>query len=177
MSFSCPQHQCADCQQKTSDAGGMIFRCRWCERGYCEDCLDWEKTDLVGENLPEFELLGFPSVTQAHFICCPCCKDQHRTDPASREFCERYTVQYDIEYRKYLDQQLTGTVATEVRKKLRVPSSRAESLTDATSLDDSGVSTPQFGCIDRTDTQSLGKHTADSQSFLSASTQSSTFVA
>lgn len=41
IGFNCSQHQCFDCQQKTTDAGGMLLRCRWCERGYCEDCLDW----------------------------------------------------------------------------------------------------------------------------------------
>lgn len=26
MQFHCPQHQCADCQQNTTDAGGMLYR-------------------------------------------------------------------------------------------------------------------------------------------------------
>ena len=26
MHFHCPQHQCADCQQNTTDAGGMLYR-------------------------------------------------------------------------------------------------------------------------------------------------------
>lgn len=86
MHFSCPQHQCVDCQQKTTDAGGMLYRCRWCERAYCEDCLDWEKTNLVGENLKEFELLSFPAVAQAYYIKCPDCTDHHNEVSRSGHF-------------------------------------------------------------------------------------------
>lgn len=46
----------------------MLYRCRWCERGYCEDCLDWDKTELLGENLKEYEILGFPAVSQAYYV-------------------------------------------------------------------------------------------------------------
>ena len=77
MNFSCPQHNCAECESKTGDAGGMLFRCRWCERAYCEDCADWEKTELLGENLREYELLGFPDVSQAYYVKCPECTDHH----------------------------------------------------------------------------------------------------
>ena len=157
MNFSCPQHQCVDCLQKTSDAGGMIYRCRWCERGYCEDCLDWDKADLIGENLIEFELLDFPSVTQAYFIECPCCKDQHADDPISREFCEQYVAQYNSEYQEKLDRQMAASTATEIAKKGKFSSSRAESLTDATTLDDSGFSTPQLGISNNIVTSSLTK--------------------
>lgn len=142
MNFNCPQHQCADCEQKTTDAGGMIFRCRWCERGYCEDCLDWEKTSLIGENLIEFELLGFPSVTQAFFIICPCCNDQHSEDIASRQFCENHAAQYESEYREILKEQGLAVIAAETRKTAVNVPSRAESLTDATTLGESSVSTP-----------------------------------
>ena len=60
--FYCAQHECHDCQSKTSEAGGLIFRCRWCELGYCEDCLDWDKATLVGAILPELEMLNFGAV-------------------------------------------------------------------------------------------------------------------
>ena len=46
----------------------MLYRCRWCERGFCEDCLDWDTTELLGENLKEYEILGFPAVTQAYYV-------------------------------------------------------------------------------------------------------------
>lgn len=72
--FHCPQHQCFECGKNTSDAGGLIFRCRWCEHGYCEECLQWGSEDLIGGNLPEFEMLGHEP-KNAYFIKCPTCKD------------------------------------------------------------------------------------------------------
>lgn len=82
MAFHCPQHECRDCGAKTQDAGGVIFRCRWCEGGFCEDCLDWETARLVGHSLPEFEMLGFGRVTQAFFIECAHCVEHWKEHPA-----------------------------------------------------------------------------------------------
>ncbi|KAF2750328.1 hypothetical protein M011DRAFT_465097 [Sporormia fimetaria CBS 119925] len=82
--FFCAQHECVDCAKKTTDAGGLIYRCRWCENGFCEDCLDWEKVELIGENLPEFEMLGEGPATGAFFIKCPLCKDSMDEDPVRK---------------------------------------------------------------------------------------------
>ncbi|KAI9721935.1 MAG: hypothetical protein M1812_001892 [Candelaria pacifica] len=142
--FHCTQHQCADCLQKTSDAGGMIYRCRWCERGYCEDCLDWDKVELVGENLLEYELLGYPAVTQAFYICCPQCTDYHKEDVAARNFCENAARDYERLHKEMVAKQ-TATTAVQESPTTLEPPSRAESLTDATTVDDSGVSTPKLG--------------------------------
>ena len=120
----------------------MLFRCRWCERGYCEDCLDWDKTELIGENLKEYELLGFPAVSQAFYISCPSCADHHEDNQQSREFCERQAAQVDAEYARFIEQEVL-TLAPEEAKKEVSHSSRAESLTDATTLNDSEVATPR----------------------------------
>lgn len=147
MNYHCSQHQCVDCQQKTTDAGGMIFRCRWCERGYCEDCLDWDKTELLGENLKEYELLGFPAVTQAFYICCPSCTDFHQENHDARDFCRNAASQVDEQYKEMLEGDALMAVAAEESAecaKVALPPSRDESLTDATTLDCSGISTPQL---------------------------------
>lgn len=167
MTFNCPQHQCVDCEQKTSDAGGMIFRCRWCQNGYCEDCLDWDKAELIGENLKEFELIGFPSVSQAFYIYCPACKDHHAEHAGSREFCENMTIEYDTRYKEALNEQALVVAASELAKKEMLPSSRAESLTDGTTLDGSGISTPQFGASDQMATSSSRKRKPAPESILS----------
>ncbi|SMR61289.1 unnamed protein product [Zymoseptoria tritici ST99CH_3D1] len=86
--FTCTQHACRDCGAKTSDAGGVIFRCRWCEAGYCEDCLDWDKANLVGHELPEFGLLNFGRVTQAFYIECHGCVGRWEVDPADKREVE-----------------------------------------------------------------------------------------
>ncbi|KAK1058001.1 hypothetical protein LTR33_013510, partial [Friedmanniomyces endolithicus] len=75
---------CVDCGAKTTEAGGMIFRCRWCEKGYCEDCLDWEKTNLIGDNLPEYKMLGCGARAQAWYIECPGCTERWETDEVDR---------------------------------------------------------------------------------------------
>lgn len=123
----------------------MIYRCRWCERGYCEDCLDWDKTDLLGDSLKEFELLGFSSVTQAFFIRCPCCFDHHAANPAERDLCESHAADYDFQYQITLDEKQANEHAA---GKPLMPASRAESLTDATTAQDSAISTPQLRAFD-----------------------------
>ncbi|KAI9703890.1 MAG: hypothetical protein M1836_007663 [Candelina mexicana] len=130
-------------QEKTSDAGGMIYRCRWCERGYCEDCLDWDKVELIGENLLEYELLGYPAVTQAFYICCPPCAEYHREDSTAREFCVNAARDYERLHKQMMDKQTATAAVQDSRNIVELPS-RAESLTDATTVDDSGVSTPKL---------------------------------
>lgn len=126
----------------------MIYRCRWCERGYCEDCLDWDKTDLIGDSLKEFELLGFPSVTQAFFIRCPCCVDHHAANPAERDLCESHATDYNFQYQIFLDEKQAIEEDAAGKPFMVQPASRAESLTDATTVQDSGISTPHLQTFD-----------------------------
>ena len=121
----------------------MIYRCRWCERGYCEDCLDWDKTDLLGENLKEYELLGFPAVTQAFYIKCPNCYDHHLEDHKARDFCARKAVKIDKQYEKFQQEQDLLAAATEIAKKNIAPPTPAESMTYATTLVSSELTTPE----------------------------------
>ena len=148
MHFHCPQHQCADCEQNTTNAGGMIYRCRWCERGYCEDCLDWDKTDLLGENLKEYELLSFPAVQQAFYIKCPNCHDHHLEDKNARKFCYREDAKIDKRYQKAVEEQALIAAAAAVTIKTTAPPTPAESWTSATTLESSGITTPRFGGLD-----------------------------
>lgn len=137
----------------------MIFRCRWCERGFCEDCLDWDKTKLLGENLLEYELLGFPPVVQAFYIECPSCHDHHEENPEAREFCANIAHEFEDKHREMFDNQVLDV--EEIKEHTMLPPSRAESLTDATTLDDSGISTPQFGGFeDATSTKKLKREAA-----------------
>jgi SWI/SNF-related matrix-associated actin-dependent regulator of chromatin subfamily A member 5 len=93
--FFCPQHACHDCGKNTSDAGGLIFRCRWCPQGFCEDCLDWESVVLVGQNLPEFELLGEPAPAGGFYICCPDCSDSFKNSKVDSEWVEGLEREYE----------------------------------------------------------------------------------
>ena len=120
----------------------MIYRCRWCERGYCEDCLDWDKTDLVGENLKEYELLGFPAITQAFYIKCPSCHDHHLEDGKARDFCAKKATKIDKQFQKYQQEQDLLAAAAQVAKKSTMPPTPAESMTYAPTLQSSGLTTP-----------------------------------
>ncbi|KAF2752986.1 hypothetical protein EJ05DRAFT_228537 [Pseudovirgaria hyperparasitica] len=100
---SCPQHVCTHCSRKAYMAGGMVFRCRFCENAFCEDCLDWDKTKLIGSNLPEFEMLGFAAVTQAYYISCQICTERCETDDQYRAFVENETTRIRIEYEEWLE--------------------------------------------------------------------------
>ncbi|KAJ4368011.1 hypothetical protein N0V83_006366 [Neocucurbitaria cava] len=98
--FFCPQHNCADCGKTTNNAGGLIFRCRWCPQGFCEDCLDWDQTELIGENLPEFELLGEEPTQGGFYIKCPTCIESCEEDKKHREWVKgmegSYKEQHDV---------------------------------------------------------------------------------
>jgi len=120
----------------------MIYRCRWCERGYCEDCLDFDRTTILGDNLKEYEILGFPEVTQAFYISCPSCADHHAHDLTAKLFCDKKAKEYDTDYKRFVKSESAKAAMDEEDRKAMLAPSRAASLTDATTLDDSGLSTP-----------------------------------
>jgi hypothetical protein len=127
----------------------MIYRCRWCERGYCEDCLDFDKTLIIGENLHEYEVLGFQPIAGAFYIKCPDCHDHHVEDPKAEAFCKRKAVEFEREYEDLLEaRRIQNEMEEEELKAALAAPSRPDSLTDATTLDDSGVSTPRMDGFD-----------------------------
>lgn len=126
----------------------MIYRCRWCERGYCEDCLDFSRTTILGDNLKEYEILGFPEVAQAFYISCPSCADRHAHDLTAKHFCDKKAKEYDTDYEQFFESESAKAAMGEEDRKAMLAPSRASSLTDATTLDDSGLSTPQVESAD-----------------------------
>lgn len=120
----------------------MLFRCRWCERSFCEDCLDWEKTEILGENLKEYELVGFPAIDQAWYIKCPKCEEDHEENPSDRAKCDEVTKEIDEKYNKFMEERASAAEAEEETKKVVPVPSRDESLTDATTVETPGVATP-----------------------------------
>lgn len=129
--FNCPQHECHDCEQKTTDAGGMLYRCRWCEKAYCEDCLDWENTKLIGNNLIEYELLGYAAMVQAFYIQCPSCTDHFAENPKDKKLCDDLAEGYRLDHERFNGESAEREMST-----------RAGSLTDATTIETPGVQTP-----------------------------------
>ncbi|KAF2790447.1 ISWI chromatin-remodeling complex ATPase ISW2 [Melanomma pulvis-pyrius CBS 109.77] len=103
--FFCPQHQCADCGKKTTDAGGLIYRCRFCEHGYCEDCLQWGKEELVGDNLPEFEMLGEGPTAGGFYIKCPRCINSVEEDEEKKEWMEGLEQTYNDQHEAWITAQ------------------------------------------------------------------------
>ena len=140
--FNCPQHECSDCSQKTTDAGGMLYRCRWCERAYCEDCLDFEKAVLVGNNLIEYELLGYDEMTQAFYVQCHACTQHFEESPKDKAYCENLVKDFELEYERRVE-EMEREVELQLEPEMeREMSTRAGSLTDATTVETPGANTP-----------------------------------
>lgn len=99
--FSCSQHECHDCQSKTVEAGGLIYRCRWCQWGYCEDCLDWENVNLIGETLPEYDMLNHQGKNNAWYIECPDCIGNWENDPKDRAAVDEERTRIAREYDRF----------------------------------------------------------------------------
>lgn len=140
--FNCPQHECADCEQKTTDAGGMLYRCRWCERAFCEDCLDFEKTSLIGENTKEYEMLGYAEQSNAFYVQCHKCTEHFDESPEDKTIVDVLTADIDTEYER-------AVTAAALEESLEVDTqvttsftSRAGSLSDGTTIETPGVLTP-----------------------------------
>ena len=108
------------------NAGGLIFRCRWCENGYCEDCLDWERTALVGESLPELEMLGFGAVEQAFWIKCAHCAHRHDVDPAAAALCADMVREWAADRAAWDAAALTHDGATVEGSEAPTPGSTAD---------------------------------------------------
>ncbi|PBP25603.1 ISWI chromatin-remodeling complex ATPase ISW2, partial [Diplocarpon rosae] len=141
--FNCPQHQCFDCHQGTQDAGGMLYRCRWCEKAYCEDCLDFDQTILIGNTLMEYDLLNYSEATNAFYIQCHSCTEHFKEIPRDyalvAELAEGIQSHHDARF----GNRSRG-------------STRAGSMTDATTVDTNGLNTP-IVIDDEHDTQGSSK--------------------
>ena len=126
----------------------MLYRCRWCERSYCEDCLDWEKTQLLGDSLKEYDLLGFPAVVQAFYIQCHGCADSRLNDEQVDALCTSQEKQIEVDHEMWMAEKEEKAEAHNPEGQSSVVPSRAESMVDGTTCDDSGLSTPRFNALD-----------------------------
>ncbi|KAH7108237.1 SNF2 family N-terminal domain-containing protein [Auriculariales sp. MPI-PUGE-AT-0066] len=79
---TCPQHKCRECQSSAGEVGGMLYRCRTCPNAFCEACLpprsEWQ---AVGDELPEFLILGYHATEGAFFIQCNECLEEFEKRP------------------------------------------------------------------------------------------------
>ncbi len=105
MSWSCPQHECIDCSRKTAQCGGMLYRCRFCEAAHCEDCIDFDNTNLVGENLKEYRMLGFGHSDQAYYVECQKCLVHWAENPEDKQITLDMVLEFDEDYEKFLAKQ------------------------------------------------------------------------
>ncbi|KAF2083593.1 hypothetical protein K490DRAFT_51221, partial [Saccharata proteae CBS 121410] len=103
--FNCPQHQCSDCTKKVSQTGGLLYHCRWCANGYCEDCLNWKKAEMVGSTIPEFERLGYPAVNNTFYVKCHQCVDEHNDDDELNQHVKDLERTYIFELEQWYRQK------------------------------------------------------------------------
>jgi hypothetical protein len=50
--------------------------------------MNWDTTQLLGESLPEFELLHFGTIEQAFWIKCEHCVHRHEHDLEAKSICD-----------------------------------------------------------------------------------------
>ena len=103
LPFLCPQHTCSECGSSTGQADGLIYRCRWCDKGFCDSCLNFEKAELHSENLEEFELLGYPDSDSFYFIVCPSCVTRCQRDRKSKKRIDELSSRYSAEYERFTE--------------------------------------------------------------------------
>lgn len=103
ISFICSQHSCVICQRNTTDAGGMLYRCRWCYRSWCEDCLGTDDVELIGDTLLEYETLGYAPNDNAFYICCPPCCQQRDNDEEVATFMQDMQSFFEEEHAKAIE--------------------------------------------------------------------------
>ncbi|KAF2829500.1 hypothetical protein CC86DRAFT_465101 [Ophiobolus disseminans] len=139
--FFCSQHTCSDCNKNTTDAGGLIYRCRWCPQGFCEDCLDWDKTELIGVNLPEFELLGEEPTHGGFYIKCPTCVVMAEEHDEQREWIAGMESSYKEQHDAWRAAREAEQRELEIQDKL-VPSHDARILLPLTDDEDATASPP-----------------------------------
>ncbi|KAF7869902.1 hypothetical protein EAF04_004686 [Stromatinia cepivora] len=117
--FACPQHSCKDCKQKAGDVGGMLYRCRWCEKAQCEDCIDWRGFKPLGDTLTEFDILGFAKTPSAFYIHCQDCAEKFEKDKKFKDLCEGFEKKWaeELEKMNAVDEELDVKTEMEVEEK------------------------------------------------------------
>ncbi|KAM0715989.1 hypothetical protein Q7P37_008503 [Cladosporium fusiforme] len=110
--YYCPQHQCFDCTKKTAEAGGLMYRCRWCEKGFCEDCLNWDTAHLVDESLPELEMLNY-FTENGYFVDCHVCVERWEQDPGDHRLMLTEKARIEQAYRKFQVAQQHATLGAD----------------------------------------------------------------
>ena len=102
--FFCPQHNCYECGKSTGDAGGLLYRCRWCPRAFCDDCLDGRE-ELIGFNLPEFEMLDEGPIAGGFFIKCSGCVEAVEEDDERRQWESEMADDYRKQHEGWIKQK------------------------------------------------------------------------
>lgn len=153
--FYCSQHQCFDCEKNTSDAGGLIYRCRWCDKGFCEDCLGWDHAKLLGSTLTEYDMLDYVT-KNAWYVECHNCVRGEMEDPALRIYLDSERVRIAQGHKMHLKSlDMAGRAAMKKQRALEqlsteakagasetMPYSRDGYTTDTTILDISADDSP-----------------------------------
>ena len=92
--------------------------------------MDFDNTTLIGNTLQEYELLGYPDVEQAFYVQCSICTDNFKTNPRDAKLCGDLADGIRLEYESRF-----GELSRET-------STRAGSMTDATTVETTGMNTP-----------------------------------
>lgn len=78
---TCPHHHCVNCGLTAINAGGLLLVCNKCQFSTCIDCVDLDAIKSIGDNIPEFEAIGYESPRHFQYITCEVClKKSHERE-------------------------------------------------------------------------------------------------
>ncbi|KAL3709382.1 hypothetical protein TMatcc_003172 [Talaromyces marneffei ATCC 18224] len=80
----CPHHRCRKCGLTANNAGGLLLACTKCPGAYCIDCVDLDAIKSIGDNILEFEAIGYESPRYIHHITCGDCLEKGQKSERKR---------------------------------------------------------------------------------------------
>lgn len=128
--FYCLQHECFDCTKKTTEAGGLMYRCRWWEKGFCEDCLQWDTARLIDESIPELEMLGYHT-NNGFFVDCHVCVRHWQSDPNDFQHMQKEKLRIEKDYDRFTAVAVDAASSAESGPRTPTTVSEAKTPTEA----------------------------------------------
>lgn len=121
---------------------------------HCEECLEWDNTNLLGDGLKEYRLVNYPFNNNAYYIECEHCVHEHNTNKNWAKMIDMMAEEFDEEYVDFIAKE-EAAKEKEAAKSCElagalpfagaaVPSA-PESLSDGMTIETPGIATPALG--------------------------------
>ncbi|KAK7543183.1 SNF2 family N-terminal domain-containing protein [Phyllosticta citricarpa] len=114
--YICPQHRCLVCSGKSSEVGGLLYRCRFCTAAFCEGCLEFDHVQLLDFAIPEFEILDYGANPTVFFIKCRACCDLNFAAPDLKAYSASQMKKWEMTWEDFRKRQQPPQAAKLERK-------------------------------------------------------------